>query len=91
VLPDAGEGSGVPAAEQRLDAADEVGLLVEASPGNDEGPVIWPDLLFQLLQSAHAEVDARGRKEGVGAASHDRMVPLCAASSEHAGLLPLLD
>jgi hypothetical protein len=46
VLPDAGEGSGVPVAEQGFHAPDEVGLLVEAASGNDEGPIVRPGLLF---------------------------------------------
>jgi hypothetical protein len=46
VLPDAGEGSSVPAAQQRLDATNEVGLLVEAAPGDDEGPAPRPGLVF---------------------------------------------
>src|SRR3712207_5152592 len=50
MLTDAGEGSRVPAAEQRLDTADEAGLLVQAAPGDDEGPAVRPGLLFQLLQ-----------------------------------------
>jgi hypothetical protein len=64
MLPDTGEGPRVPAAEQRLDAADEPCLLLQAPPGDDEGPVVRQGLLFELLQSIRSEVDARGLKEG---------------------------
>jgi len=33
-------------AEQSLDAPDEIRLLVQGAPGDDEGPVRRPGLLF---------------------------------------------
>src|SRR5215217_3634939 len=82
MLPDTGEGPCVPATEHSLDAADEAGLLVQAAPGDDEGPVVGPGLLFQLLQSIRAEMNARGLKEDVGAASHAPIVQLPAVPGD---------
>jgi len=82
MLPDTGESPRVPAPEHRLDAADEIGLLVQAASGDDEGPVIRPGLFFQVLQSIHAEMNARGLKEGVGTASHAPIVQLCAVPGD---------
>jgi hypothetical protein len=76
VLTYAGEGPRVPAAEQGFHAPDEAGLLVQAAPGDDEGPVVGPGLLFQLLQGIRAEVNARGLEEGVGTALHAPIVQL---------------
>jgi hypothetical protein len=70
------------AAEQRLDAAHEVCLLVKAAPGNDEGPVVRPGFIAYLLQSISAEMNARGLKESVGTASHPPIVQLHAAPSD---------
>src|SRR5215203_5025667 len=82
MLPDTGEGPRVPAPEHRLDTADEPGLLVQAAPGDDEGPAVRPGLLFQLLQSIRAEMNARGLKEGVGSASHVPIVQLSATPGD---------
>src|SRR5215212_799314 len=87
MLPDTGEGPRVPAAEQRLDAADEPCLLLQAPPGDDEGPVVRQGLLFELLQSIRSEVDARGLKEGVGSASHVPILQLRATPGDRTSTL----
>src|SRR5215217_397842 len=74
----------MPAAKHRLDAADEASLLVQAAPGDDESPVVRPGLLFQLLQSVRAEMNARGLKEGVGTAYHAPIVQLRATPGDRA-------
>jgi hypothetical protein len=82
MLPNIGEGPRVPAAEHRLDAADETGPFVQAAPGDDEGWAVRPGLFFQVLQSTRAEMNARGLKEGVGTASHAPIVPLRATPGD---------
>jgi hypothetical protein len=55
------EGSPVLPAEKRLDAPDEVRLLVQGAPRDDEGPIFRPGLLLYLVQAAWPEVNALGR------------------------------
>jgi hypothetical protein len=49
VLAHARIGPSVPLAKHTLHPPDEIGLLVKGAPGNDEGPVEGPGLLFNLL------------------------------------------
>ena len=79
MLAHAREGSPVLFAKDLLDAPDEVRLFIQGAPRDDEGPIFRQGLLLYLLQTPRAEVDALRRQEGVGAASHDVMVLLCAA------------
>src|SRR5215211_2449852 len=67
-------------AEQRLDAPDEISLLEQRAPGDDESPVRRPGLLLYLLQTTGAAMDPLCWQEGVGAAAHGAMVLLRAAS-----------
>jgi hypothetical protein len=69
-------------AEHLLDALDEIRLLIEGAPGDDEGPFRRFGLLLYLLQAPGAEVHPARREEGVGAVSHGIMVLPCEASRE---------
>src|SRR3712207_36592 len=70
VLAHARVGSGVLLSEHMLHPPNEVGLFVKGAPGDNEGPVAVPGLLFQLLQATGPEVDPAGRQESVCTSTH---------------------